>query len=118
MIFCLPSTPGYASVSRIDWTISLIFRSKVRPGSSTRAGSRSRWRTSCWVMVDAPRLLPRRLSTPAAMIASGSKPELSQNVLSSTAVWASMTIGGMSLNSTTSRFSPPNRASSILPVRS
>ena len=52
------------------------------------------------------------------MMASGSKPALSQNVLSSTAVWASMTIGGMSAKATTSRFSPPNRASSTLPVRS
>ena len=63
-------------------------------------------------MVEAPRLLPRRLSMPAEMMASGSKPAFSQNVLSSTAVWASMTIGGMSAKATTSRFSPPNRASS------
>ena len=92
--------------------ISLIFRSKVRFGSWTRSGSSSRWRTSCWVIVDAPRLLPRRLSRPADTIASGSNPALSQKVLSSIAVWASMTIGGMSANATTSRFSPPNRASS------
>jgi hypothetical protein len=70
------------------------------------------------VIVEAPRLFPRRLSRPAAMIATGSKPEFSQNVLSSTAVWASLTIGGMSLNSTTSRCCPPNLASSTLPVRS
>ena len=49
MIFCLPSTPGNASVSRIDWMISLTLRSTVRFGSWTRAGSSSRWRTSCWV---------------------------------------------------------------------
>ena len=96
MICCLPSIPGYASVRRIDWMISLSFRSTWRFGSWTSSGSRRRWRTSCWVIVEAPRLLPRRLSIPAAMIATGSKPALSQNVLSSTATWASTTIGGMS----------------------
>jgi hypothetical protein len=103
MICCLPATPGYASVSRIDWTISSILRSNVRFGSWTRLSSRSRWRTSCWVIVEAPRLLPRRLSSAAEKIASGSNPELSQKVLSSIAVWASMTIGGMSAKATTSR---------------
>ena len=32
MICCLPPRPGYASVRRIDWMISLIFRSNVRFG--------------------------------------------------------------------------------------
>ncbi len=70
------------------------------------------------MIVDAPRLLPRSESSVAEMIATGSKPAFSQNVLSSTAVVASMTIGGISSNVTTSRFASPNRASSILPVRS
>ena len=83
--------------------ISLNLRSSWRLGSWTSSSSSSRWRTSCWVIVDAPRLRPRRLSIPAETIASGSKPLLSQNVLSSTAVWASMTIGGISSNVATSR---------------
>ncbi len=77
-----------------------------------------RCRTSCWVIVEAPRLLPRSESRPAEMIATGSKPALSQNVLSSIAVVASSRIGGISSNVTTSRRASPNRASSVLPVRS
>ena len=56
---CLPVGPLKCWVTRIDWMISLSLRSAVRWGSWTRAGSSRRWRTSCWVMVDAPRLLPR-----------------------------------------------------------
>ena len=61
MIRRLPSRPGRPRVTRIDWMISLILRSTVRSGSWTRAGSRSRWRTSCWVMVErtAPVTLER-----------------------------------------------------------
>ena len=59
MICCLPTSPWNVSVSRIDWMISLSLRSAVRCGSWTSAGSSSRARTSCWVIVDAPRLSPR-----------------------------------------------------------
>ena len=98
--------------------ISLSLRSIVRFGSWTRSSGRSLARTSCWVIVDAPRLLPRNESRPAEMIANGSKPALSQNVLSSIAVVASRRIGGISSNVTVSRRSSPNRASSVSPVRS
>ncbi len=75
--------------------ISLSFRSAVRFGSWTRSGSSSRARTSCCVIVEAPRLDPRIESIPAEMIAVGSKPAFSQNVLSSTAVVASTRTGGI-----------------------
>ena len=96
MIFCLPASPANAWVTRIDWMISLSLRSTVRFGSWTSVSGSSRARTSCWVIVEAPRLLPRSESRPAAMMASGSKPALSQNVLSSMAVVASRRIGGIS----------------------
>ncbi len=102
----------------MDWMISLSLRSIVRSGSWTSSSSRSRLRTSCWVIVEAPRLLPRRESTAAEMMATGSKPAFSQNVLSSTAVVASSRIGGICSNVTTSRWLSPNRASSTVPVRS
>ncbi len=86
MIACLPSTPGKACVRRIDWMISLSLRSIVRSGSCTRSSGSRTLRTSCWVTVEAPRLSPRMESSPAATIASGSKPAFSQNVLSSIAV--------------------------------
>ena len=35
MICCLPSSPGNAWVTRIDWMISLSLRSTVRFGSWT-----------------------------------------------------------------------------------
>ena len=69
-------------------------------------------------MVDAPRLLPRSESSAAETIATGSKPALSQKVLSSTAVVASRSTLGISSKVTISRFASPKRASSILPVRS
>ncbi len=118
MMSCLPVGPLKCWVTRIDWMISLSLRSAVLCGSWTRAGSRRRWRTSCWVMVDAPRLLPRSESSAAEKIATGSKPALSQNVLSSTAVVASRRTLGISSKVTVSRFASPNLASSILPVRS
>ena len=55
---------------------------------------------------------------PAATMPTVSKPALSQNEPSSTAVVASTSTGGMSSNVTTSRLNSPNRASSTLPVRS
>ena len=93
--------------------ISLIFRSYVLP-SNALAG-RSRARTSCWVIVDAPRARPRTVSYAADMIAIGSKPAFCQYVLSSMLVVASMSIAGRSLYSTTVRFCWPKRASSTLP---
>ena len=45
--------------------ISLSLRSIVRSGSWTSSGSSSRARTSCWVIVEAPRLSPRSESRPA-----------------------------------------------------
>jgi hypothetical protein len=51
-------------------------------------------------------------------MATGSNPAFSQNVLSSTAVVASMRIGGMSSKLTISRLKSPKRASSTFPVRS
>ncbi len=78
--------------------ISLSLRSAVRFGSWTSAGSSSRSRTSCWVIVDAPRLSPRSDPSVAEMMATGSNPALSQNVLSSTAVVASSRTLGISSN--------------------
>ena len=70
-----------------------IFRSIFLPGSCTNSGGRSRARTSCWVMVEAPRASPLSESRAAEAIASGSKPVLVQKVLSSTAVVASTSAG-------------------------
>ena len=89
MICCLPVSPWKSWVTRIDWMISLSLRSAVRCGSWTRAGSSRRARTSCWVIVEAPRASPRIEPSAADTIATGSKPALSQKVLSSTAVVAS-----------------------------
>ena len=47
------------------------------------------------MIVEAPRLEPRIESIPAEMIAVGSKPAFSQNVLSSTAVVASIRTGDL-----------------------
>ena len=113
MICCLLSV----CVSRIDWMISLIFRSTFLFGSATSAGSSRRARTSCWVMVEAPRWVPVRVSRTAARMPSGSKPLLVQKVLSSIVVVASMTMPGTWSNWTTSRCWLPNRASST-PLRS
>ena len=63
------------------------------PGSTTSAG-RSRARTSCCVIVEAPRPFPCTVSTAAATIAVTSKPSFSQNVRSSAVVVASSTRGG------------------------
>ena len=118
MIVCLPSSPWKYWVTRIDWMISLSFRSIVRSGSCTSSSLSRRFRTSCWVIVDAPRLLPRIESTAAETMATGSKPAFSQNVLSSTAVVASSRTGGISSKVTSSRRLSPKRASSTVPVRS
>ena len=118
MICCLPVSPGKCWVTRIDWMISLSLRSAVRCGSWTRAGSSRRARTSCWVMVEAPRASPRSEPSAADTMATGSKPAFSQKVLSSTAVVASSSTFGIWSKVTTSRLASPNRASSILPVRS
>ncbi len=118
MIVCLPCSPGKAWVRRIDWMISLALRSNVRCGSWTRSWGSSRWRTSCWVIVDAPRARPVIESSAAEKMPSGSNPALVQNVWSSTAVVASMRVGEIWLNATTSRLTVPNVASWILPVRS
>ena len=104
MISCLPSSPEKCCVSRIDWMISLSLRSAVRVGSWTSSGSSRRWRTSCWVIVEAPRASPRSEPSPAETIATGSKPAFSQKVLSSTAVVASSRTFGISSKVTTSRF--------------
>ena len=122
MIRCLPSSPGKAWVTRIDWMISLSLRSADRwvwaTASAEVSSVSSRWRTSCWVIVDAPRALPRMASRPAAMMPTGSNPEFSQNERSSTAVVASTRTGGISSKVTTSRLNSPNRASCTVPVRS
>ena len=118
MIRCLPSSPGYACVTRTDWMISLIFRSKVCWVCAVPSVVSRRCRTSCWVMVLAPRGRPRTASRAAAMMPTGSKPLFSQNVRSSMDVVASTSAGGRSANRTVSRLKSPNRASSILPVRS
>ncbi len=93
--------------------ISLIFRSYVLP-SNALAGRR-RARTSCWVIVEAPRARPRTVSYAADRIAIGSKPAFCQYVLSSMLVVASMSIAGRSLYSTTVRFCWPKRASPPCP---
>ena len=116
MIVFLPSSPGKAWVSRIDWMISRALRSYVEP--SNAAGGSRRARTSCWVMVDAPRGLPETVSRPAETMPAGSKPGLLQKSLSSIEVVASMISPGSSLYVTSSRFRSPRRASSTLPVRS
>ena len=81
MIVFLPSSPGKAWVSRIDWMISRALRSYVEP--SNAAGGSRRARTSCWVIVDAPRGLPETVSSPAETMPAGSKPGLLQKSLSS-----------------------------------
>ena len=116
MISCLPSTPGYALVRRTAWTISIAFRSWS--GRSAAGAGRRRVRTSCIVTVEAPRWRPSKLSTAADTIPNGSNPGLSQNVLSSIAVVASTSSGGISSKVTRSRRSVPNVASRTLPVRS
>ncbi len=116
MISCLPATPGYAWVRRIDWMISFALRSYTLP-SNADCGRR-RARTSCCVIVEPPRSRPLSVSIAAEMNPAGSKPAFSQNVLSSTDVVASIRPTGMSLNATTSRRSSPSLASSMLPVRS
>ena len=93
----LPATPGYVSLRRIDWRISLALRTyRSEPGATTSAGS-IRARTSCWVIVDAPRSLsPLAFSAIADRIACASKPAFSQNVRSSAVVVASRTSRGTS----------------------
>ena len=118
MIRCLPSRPWYASVTRIDWMISRSLRVAETSVCADPFSDNRRCRTSCWVIVDAPRGLPRSESTPAAMIPTVSNPAFSQNVRSSTAVVASMSTGGISSYVTTWRLNSPNLASSTLPVRS
>ena len=83
----LPTTPGYASLRRIDWRISLAFRMyRSEPGATTSSGS-IRARTRCWVIVDAPRSLsPLSVLGDCRQIACGSKPGFSQNVRSSAVV--------------------------------
>ena len=96
MICCLPVCPGNAAVRRADWMTSLALRRYTSPpGSTTSAGS-SRARTSCWVIVDAPRPLPWTVATAAETMAVTSKPSFSQNVRSSAVVVASSTSGGTS----------------------
>ena len=114
MIFCLPSRPGYASVTRIDWMISRSFRVAERSVTAAPLSVSRRWRTSCWVMVDAPRGWPRSESMPAATMPTVSKPALSQNEPSSTAVVASTSTGGISSNVTTCRLNSPKRARTTL----
>ncbi len=115
----LPSSPGKASDRRIDWMISLALRRYLSaPGSITSEGS-SRARTSCWVMVEAPRsLVPLAPSAAAAAMAAASKPLFAQKVRSSAVVVASSTSRGTSSKATTCRSSTPNCPSSTVPVRS
>ena len=118
MIVCLPSVPGKACVRRIDWMISLIFRSTFLLGSCTSSAGSRRWRTSCWVMVLAPRAWPLTESSAADTMASGSKPVFVQKVLSSTAVVASTSAGESWSQVTGMRCSPLlKRASSVVPSR-
>ncbi len=97
--------------------ISLILRVKVGSVWADPSWVSSLWRTSCWVMVDPPRGWPRSASRPETRMPSGSNPELSQNVLSSTAVVASTSWGGIWLKVRTVRFSVPNVASWVVPSR-
>ena len=55
----------------------------VDAAARRRSAGRSRARTSCWVMVEPPRSLPWIVSIAAETNPSGSKPALSQKVLSS-----------------------------------
>ena len=105
-------------MTRIDWMISRSLRVADRSVCAVPFWVSSRWRTSCWVIVEAPRGAPRRESMPAATMPIVSKPALSQNEPSSTAVVASTSTGGIWSKVTTSRLNSPNRASSTLPVRS
>ena len=79
MICCLPFSPGYAWVSRIDWMISRILRSSRLP--SNALGGRSRARTSCWVIVEPPRGRPLSVSTVAETKPAKSKPGFVPEVL-------------------------------------
>ena len=118
MICCLPGMPEYSWVSRIDWMISRILRSYFEPANAL-SGSR-RFRTSCWVIVEAPRSRPPvTVSMAAETMPTGSKPALLQKVLSSIDVVASTSAGeSWAKSSMTWRWTWPNRASSTLPVRS
>ena len=116
MISCLPATPGNSWVRRTDWMISRILRSMAVPANAD--WGRSSARTSCCVIVDAPRELPVRVSRPAERMPAGSKPAFSQNVLSSVDVVASIRTGGIWSYVTTSRCSRAKEASWTLPVRS
>ena len=61
------------------------------------SSGRSRARTSCWVIVEAPRsLTPEAFSATAEISAAGSMPALSQNERSSAVVVASRTRVGIS----------------------
>ncbi len=96
--------------------ISRTLRSQVV--SSNAAAGRRRLRTSCWVIVDAPRGRPETVSSPALTMPAGSKPGLIQKSLSSIAVVASSISPGIWSKVTSSRRSVPRRASSTLFVRS
>ncbi len=93
MICSLPDWPGYSWVRRTDWMISRNLRSYVEP-SKAQSGS-SLARTSCWVMVEAPRGRPEMVSTPAEMIPTGSKPAFCQKPWSSIEVVASIISPGI-----------------------
>jgi len=96
--------------------ISRTLRSYVVPANAS--GGSNRARTSCWVIVEAPRGRPDSVSRPADTMPIGSKPALIQKSLSSIAVVASIISPGICSNVTTSRRNEPSLASSTSPVRS
>jgi hypothetical protein len=96
--------------------ISRIFRSSRLPLNAS--AGRSRARTSCWVIVEPPRGRPSSVSSVAETNPAKSKPGFDQKSLSSIAVVASSSSGGMSVKSTSSRLKSPRRARVTLPVRS
>ena len=91
----LPASPGNASVTRADWISSFALRRYRSAPGATYSSGRSLARTSCWVIVEAPRWPePLAFSAMADMIAAGSNPPLSQKVRSSAVVVASITSFG------------------------
>ena len=118
MIWRLPSRPvnSWVSADRLDDLADLA----VVGWSPTKALSgRSRARTSCWVIVEAPRPLPDavadRRGDDADRVEAGVAPErpVLDRVVASTSTGESWAKTSM-----TWRWVWPKRASSTLPVRS
>ena len=112
------SERGASTITQQLVRARLLPEDVIAPGATTLSG-RSRARTSCWVMVDAPRSPPDdALFATADRIAAGSNPSFVQKVRSSAVVVASTMRCGTSSKATTRRCSRWNTPSWTFPVRS